>query len=95
MSTAVSSPNSKFTPISLESLSLSLPDGYQNYFEVKRTGRWYGLHIACPVCGEEPPKILKYANRKWRWTAVHMLIHGDEEYDDQTQEVGRNGTEEA
>lgn len=74
-----SRPGSNLSPVSQESLAKLLPSGFQNYFQVARYGKWWGLRIECPVCGESAPKWLVYTARKWRWLSIHMLEHGAEE----------------
>lgn len=49
-----------------------LPTGWENSFNVRHAGSWWGLEIRCPLCDEVAPPQLEYGNRKWRWLAVHI-----------------------
>lgn len=51
-----------------------LPAGWQSYFDVRRAGKYWGLSIVCPTCGEAPPKDL-LGGRRWRWLSVHIAKH--------------------
>ena len=52
-----------------------LPVGWSTYFEARRAGKYFGLTIECPVCGDTPPDGMKYGNRRWRWLSVHLAEH--------------------
>lgn len=77
MPSGAPSASSKSTRSPLTYLRPSLPTGWVNYFAWKRTGRYYGLAIACTHCPERPPKEVKAWNR-WRWLAAHIATkHGN------------------
>ena len=52
---------------------------FQNFWDVRRCGKSYGLRIKCPACNAEPPSqrdnedFIMYGYRKWRWLANHMV----------------------
>jgi hypothetical protein len=62
----------------LASLQTFLDRDFQNFWEVRRFGRNFGLRIMCPCCGAEAPArvsgedIVWYGYRKWRWLANHL-----------------------
>lgn len=57
-------------------LRVSLPDGWEKYYSARRAGKYYGLSINCPVCGEPPPRELELKGaQRWRWLSVHLTIH--------------------
>jgi hypothetical protein len=62
----------------LASLQTFLDKDFQNFWEVRRFGRNFGLRIQCPCCGDEAPQrtsgedIVWYGYRKWRWLANHL-----------------------
>jgi hypothetical protein len=51
---------------------MTLPTGWENFYNARRCGAAYGLRIECPCCGATPPRILEYSYRMWRWINVHM-----------------------
>jgi hypothetical protein len=53
-------------------LAPMLPLGWQNFFSLRRAGRYWGLSIVCPQCGASPPAEVDYGSRRWRWLTVHM-----------------------
>lgn len=73
LSTRSHAPNnsSKITREAMLYLRMSLPAGWQSYFSVRRTGKYWGLRIECPVCGETAPHEINPWN-KWRWLTVHI-----------------------
>ena len=56
-----------------ERLQLSLPRGWQNFFDVRRAGKYWGLPRTCKICGARPGVEVPEWNR-WRWVAAHVLI---------------------
>jgi hypothetical protein len=63
----------------LASLQTFLDKDFQDYWEVRRFGRNFGLRIQCPCCGADAPSradhedIVWYGYRKWRWLANHLV----------------------
>jgi hypothetical protein len=63
----------------LASLQIFLDRDFQDYWEVRRFGRNFGLRIQCPCCGADAPArassedIVWYGYRKWRWLANHLV----------------------
>lgn len=55
-------------------LSPLLPTGWERYFSAQRAGKYWGLSITCPVCGERPASSIK-GGRRWRWLSVHISKH--------------------
>jgi hypothetical protein len=39
----------------------------------RRAGKYWGLRIECPVCGERPTKLKQH--QRWRWLAAHLATH--------------------
>ena len=68
---------SKPSPKAIRYLAELLPDRWQKLFSVHKYGKYAGLSISCPACGERPPSELKYSARKWRWLSVHIAIKHD------------------
>lgn len=55
-------------------LTANLPTRYAEYFDIRRAGKYWGLSIICPTCGEAPPGSV-VGGRRWRWLAVHIAKH--------------------
>ena len=72
---ATSRAGSKSTRVATEYLSPLLPTGWERSFEIRRAGKYWGLSVVCPVCGERPPVELAYGIRRWRWMTVHVARH--------------------
>jgi hypothetical protein len=64
----------KYKHVAQEFLSPLLPVGWQSYFDIRKAGKWWGLSLVCPTCGETPPSKL-LGSRRWRWLAVHIAKH--------------------
>ena len=62
---------SKFMHTASKFLGPYLPSGWANYFKPVKTGKYYGLRIACPICSATPGD-LEYGSRRWRWLSVHL-----------------------
>jgi hypothetical protein len=62
----------------LASLQTFLDKDFQDFWEVRRFGKNFGLRIECPCCGAVAPQrgsgedIVWYGYRKWRWLANHL-----------------------
>lgn len=67
---------SKPSPAARLFLQGLLPPNWARLFQARPSGKYFGLMIACPKCGQRPPKELVYASRKWRWLSVHIAGHG-------------------
>jgi len=72
---AMSKHGSKSTRTAWDFLRPLLPTGWATYFDARRAGRYWGLSMRCPLCGERPPAELHYGHRKWRWLTVHVSSH--------------------
>ena len=66
---------SKYTQKAMAYLQPLLPTGWERYFSARRAGKWWGLSVKCPVCGDLAPPELHYSSRKWRWLSVHLASH--------------------
>jgi len=67
-----SSAGSRRTQEAIAFLQPLLPTGWERSFSSRRAGRYWGLVVACPVCGVVPPPELAYGLRRWRWLTVHL-----------------------
>ena len=70
-SSAVSKSKSKPLPSAWEYLRPNLPTGWGHFFHPRRSGRYWGLAIICPLCEQRPGSEITPWNR-WRWLAVHI-----------------------
>jgi hypothetical protein len=52
---------------------------FQNFWEVRRFGRNWGMRVICPCCSAEAPErqfgeeIDWTGYRKWRWLSNHIV----------------------
>ena len=61
----------KVSPSAWEYLRPSLPAGWGHFFQARRSGRYWGLAITCPICNKRPETEI-YSWNRWRWLAVHI-----------------------
>lgn len=69
--TDLSMPRSRPMRQAAASLLMSLPVGWQSYFQARKYGRHLGVRIICPRCEATPPSHVNQWNR-WRWLTVHL-----------------------
>src|SRR5216684_1796101 len=56
-----------------ERLQLSLPSGWQSFFDVRRAGKYWALPRECPVC-QARPEVGTPDWNKWRWVMAHLRM---------------------